>query len=172
MFIFFNPVALRLRVTQCLSVPSVPVIYKSERISLSVSLPPSGPPNRRRQGLQKSPSCLFEFRDWDKSSLLTSSRPPGMCKRSPLIFQHPAWPFCTRSLLPSPPWLLKSFYLHVSRLSEYLTSTADITWKRKQIYVESLQDLSVMNEITRMRLFFQYKYLMNHILCFLFLLFF
>ncbi len=133
MLIYLNPVALRLRFTQCLSVPSVTVIYKSERISLSVSLPPSGPPNRRRQGLQKSPSCLFEFRVWDKSSLLTSSRPPGMCKRSPLIFQHPAWPFCIRSLLPSPPWLLKSFYLHVSRPSEYLTSTADITWKCKQM---------------------------------------
>lgn len=91
-----------------------------------------------------------------------------MCKRSPLIFQHPAWPFCIRSLLPSPPWLLKSFYLHVSCLSEYLTSTVDITRKRKQIYVERLRDLSVMNEITRMRLFFQYKYLMNHFLCFLF----
>lgn len=65
-FCGFKAVTMHLRSTQCLSMPSVTVIYKSETISLSVSGPP---PNRRRQGLQKSPSCLFEFRSLRQEQL-------------------------------------------------------------------------------------------------------
>lgn len=77
------------------------------------------PPNRRRQGLQKSPSCLFEFRSLRQEQLANKLQTTRHVQTITADFPAPGLAFLYQLSAPSPPWLLKFFYLHVSCPSEY-----------------------------------------------------
>lgn len=115
------------------------------------------PPNRRRQGLQKSPSCLFEFRSLRQEQLANKLQTTRHVQTITTDFPAPGLAFLYQV---SPLWLLKSLYLLVSCPTEYLTSIIDIRVKHKENKVKSKNTSRVIC--------IKYKYLIAHLCAFFF----